>query len=193
MSQVSGMHRGIVVDSEDPQHSGRLKVALAATAVAGAGREELWAQVLGNWDDVDVPASFPIGSQLLVLVLGGGDEECFVLGHVLGAAGELRRSSAPTSIRIVDEEGRTSLEINAPVGHRVELSRSGDLPSTGSPWITLTSRLPLSLIAPTLAISADKVQLHAPVVQFAGSVQCTTLIADAVVAASYSPGAGNIS
>ncbi len=48
------------------------------------------------------------------------------------------------------------------------------------------------MTASTVDLSADMVNLSAGMVKASGVVQCDTLIASSVVAASYTPGAGNI-
>ena len=44
----------------------------------------------------------------------------------------------------------------------------------------------------TLELSAAMVEVNAGMARFSGVVQCSTLIANSVVASSYTPGAGNI-
>jgi phage baseplate assembly protein gpV len=46
--------------------------------------------------------------------------------------------------------------------------------------------------ASQVKISAGMVEVDAGMAKFSGVVQCDTLIANSVVAASYTPGAGNI-
>jgi hypothetical protein len=45
--------------------------------------------------------------------------------------------------------------------------------------------------ASQLTLSAGLVQVRAGMARFGGVVQCDTLVANSVVAASYTPGAGN--
>ena len=56
--------------------------------------------------------------------------------------------------------------------------------------VTVPSKL--SVTAATVELSASMVNLAAGMVKASGLVQCDTLIANSVVAASYTPGAGNI-
>jgi hypothetical protein len=46
--------------------------------------------------------------------------------------------------------------------------------------------------AAKVEIDAGGVDVNAAITKFAGVVQCDTLVANSVVAASYAPGAGNI-
>ena len=50
----------------------------------------------------------------------------------------------------------------------------------------------LRISAAKVEIDAGEVDVNAVVAKFAGVVQCDTLVANSVVAASYAPGAGNI-
>lgn len=43
-----------------------------------------------------------------------------------------------------------------------------------------------------VTIKASSVQLQSPMVKTSGVLQCSSLIADSVIAASYTPGAGNL-
>ncbi|MGV8073233.1 MAG: type VI secretion system Vgr family protein [Syntrophobacteraceae bacterium] len=63
----------------------------------------------------------------------------------------------------------------------------------GPSGLTVSSAGPISITAPSVTISAGSITLATPLVQVAGIVQCTTLIASAaVVSPTYSPGVGNI-
>ena len=46
--------------------------------------------------------------------------------------------------------------------------------------------------APTASFSGSRAHVDAAITNFTGVVQCTALIASAVVSSSYTPGAGNI-
>jgi hypothetical protein len=63
----------------------------------------------------------------------------------------------------------------------------------GGSGLTVSSAGPISITAPSVTVSAGSISLATPVVQVAGIVQCTTLVASVgVVSPSYSPGVGNI-
>ncbi|MHC1742005.1 MAG: type VI secretion system Vgr family protein [Syntrophobacteraceae bacterium] len=63
----------------------------------------------------------------------------------------------------------------------------------GPSGLTLSSAGPISVTAPSVTISSGSITLATPMVQVAGIVQCTTLMASiGVVSPSYSPGVGNI-
>lgn len=64
---------------------------------------------------------------------------------------------------------------------------------TGVLWETAQLADPTITSATSLKIRAPQVTVQAGSAEFTGVVKCGTLIADAVIASSYTPGAGNIS
>ena len=58
--------------------------------------------------------------------------------------------------------------------------------------IQIRASATVSLECSVLEISASMITVNAPTTQFSGTVQADTLIANAVVANSYTPGAGNL-
>jgi len=89
----------------------------------------------------------------------------FTLQQALMKIGQLEQQLAELTAMIKIKPGGT-IEINAPAGVSIKSSA-----------ITLT---------------AGKITLDAGMTQASGVVKCQTLMADAVVAASYTPGAGNV-
>jgi hypothetical protein len=51
---------------------------------------------------------------------------------------------------------------------------------------------PATINGPAVDVNAPVVNLHSAVVNADGIVRCSTIIADSVVASSYTPGAGNL-
>jgi len=65
--------------------------------------------------------------------------------------------------------------------------------TVGPSGLTVNSAGPISITAPSVTVSAGTITLASPMVQVAGIVQCTTLMASiGVVSPAYSPGVGNI-
>jgi hypothetical protein len=58
--------------------------------------------------------------------------------------------------------------------------------------ITIQASGKVEIDASQLKLNASMVDVTAGMAKFAGVVECDTLIANSVVAASYTPGAGNI-
>ncbi len=83
----------------------------------------------------------------------------------------------------------STVTINGSESHTVNSSRTTTIASSDS----LTAGGSVSITAASLTINAGSITLNAPVVQVAGVVQCTNLIASVgVVSPSYTPGAGNM-
>ena len=64
---------------------------------------------------------------------------------------------------------------------------------TGVVWETAQVAEQTITSTTSLRIRAPRVTVQTGSAEFAGVVKCSTLIADAVIASSYTPGAGNIS
>jgi hypothetical protein len=64
---------------------------------------------------------------------------------------------------------------------------------TGIVWETAMAADPAVTSAGSLRVRAPLVTVEAGSTQFAGVVKCQTLIAEAVISTSYTPGVGNIS
>jgi hypothetical protein len=58
--------------------------------------------------------------------------------------------------------------------------------------ITITAANKVTINAGTAEVDAGMVTVNAGMSTFSGVVQCDTLITNAVISASYTPGAGNI-
>ena len=63
---------------------------------------------------------------------------------------------------------------------------------TGVSWETSRAADPAITSATSLTLRAPLVHVEAALTEFMGVVTCQTVIADSVVAASYTPGAGNV-
>ena len=75
------------------------------------------------------------------------------------------------------------MEIADSQGNSIKLEPAG---------ITIRAASRVTINATELKVSAANLVVDAAVSKFNGVVQCDTLISDAVVSASYTPGAGNI-
>jgi hypothetical protein len=58
--------------------------------------------------------------------------------------------------------------------------------------LTVDAAGSVTILGPTLNVESATARFDAPMVTCSGVLQCTTLQATTVVAASYTPGAGNI-
>ena len=86
--------------------------------------------------------------------------------------------------QLVLSDGGDEVLIHHPAGSIVKLDASGG--------IELIASSKVQIAASQVEVSAGMIQLQAGMVDAGGVVKCDTLIADSVVASSYTPGAGNV-
>jgi hypothetical protein len=85
--------------------------------------------------------------------------------------------------RITLQQASASVLIEDANGNTIRLDSTG---------ITITSAAKIVLSTSQLEINASALTVNAAMAKFSGIVQTDTLIANSVVANSYTPGAGNI-
>jgi hypothetical protein len=167
VKQLFGKYRAQVDDNVDPQGRGRVEVSSRALGTGASA-----------WAEPCLPYSGP--------------------GH-----GFLMLPAVGSSVWIEFEEGDRARPIwtgclwdpNIPPAsaHTVSVAHSSGATVTFEPsGVSITSPSKLVLQAGTVELSAGMVQVAAGMVKVGGVVQCDTLITNSVVAASYTPGAGNI-
>ena len=81
------------------------------------------------------------------------------------------------------QDGPSSVEIQDSNGNSIKMEASG---------VTIRASAKLTVQAGTVEVNAGMVTVNAGMSKFSGVVQCDTMIANSVVASSYTPGAGNI-
>jgi uncharacterized protein involved in type VI secretion and phage assembly len=210
-----GVHVGLVVDVADPDGQGRVKVQLPwatgggdgtqawarlATLMAGAGR--------GSWFVPDV------GDEVLVAFEAGDPARPFVVGSLwngkdqppetMGPDNAIRtiRTRSGVTIRLSDARQGASLLVETPDGKRVHLDDargalvvedgSGSRITLDPSGIEVSSSAEVRVSASRVEVTAGMVTVDAGMTRFSGVVQADTVITNAVVSASYTPGAGNI-
>jgi uncharacterized protein involved in type VI secretion and phage assembly len=170
---------------------------------------ELWARLTGPLAGAGVGAWFepPVGAEVLVAFIGGDPAAPCILGglwsvanppppgtvqtgrpgrHVVrtAAGAELRLGTAPGDAPVaLSTDGGAEVVIEADGAVRIA-DRFGNRVRLDSGGVTIE--------AVSLSVAAGQVTVEAGMVKASGVVQCDTLIANAVVAASYTPGAGNV-
>jgi len=186
MSQRNAVYAGTVVQPRDPRGLGRLQVRLPAFD------EEVWARRAtlaagsrrGTWF---VPAE---GDEVLVAFEGGDARKPVVVGALWNAKQRPPENDPErTLIRtkhgatIVFDNGVGALEVTDSNGNAVKLAPDG---------VTVTAAAKVKVSAAVVEIDAGQVEVNAGMARFSGVVQCDTLIANSVVASSYTPGVGNV-
>jgi hypothetical protein len=109
-----------------------------------------------------------------------------------------------TGVRVVldDTDGQERIVVETPGGQRLTLEdgpgsvaiedSNGNAVTLESWGITVTAAAKVTVLASTVEISAASVTVNAGMTRFTGAIQADTVIADSIVASSYTPGAGNL-
>ena len=215
--RLFGAYPAEVVDVKDPDAQGRVRVKLPWSPDTGGGYE-VWARLAvlmagrdrGSWFVPDV------GDEVLVVFEAGDPRRPYVVGALWngrdappetmdgGGRNDVKSLVSRRGIRITldDHEGQETLTLETPQqritiddgGRSVEIKdATGHTITLDATSITLdASGTTLTLRPGQLSISAGMVTVDAGMSKFSGVVQCDTLITNAVVSASYTPGAGNV-
>ena len=217
-TRLYGAYPATVTDIGDPDSQGRVKVKLPWMPDNEGGGYDVWARLAtlmaggerGTWFVPDV------GDEVLVLFEGGDARRPYVVGALWnggdappeqmdGAGNNYKKSIVSRrDIRITldDTEGGETLTLKTPGGQTIELKdggitieikdASGNSIKLEPSGITVTASAQVKVQCSTMEVSAGMVTVNAGMSKFSGVVQCDTLISNAVVSASYTPGAGNI-
>jgi uncharacterized protein involved in type VI secretion and phage assembly len=209
MATLQGVYTATVLDNRDREDLARVFVRLPGVADAG-----IWARVATmmagrNRGTMFVP---DVGDEVLVAFEGGDMRHPYVIGALWNgkdkppmssadaATTRMIRSRSGVTFRIDDKT--TSLVIETPGGQRITLDESpgsvriedanGNSVTLATSGLTINASAKVTLNASNVEVSAGMITVNAGMSKFSGVVQCDTLIANSVAAASYTPGAGNI-
>lgn len=208
-----GVYPALVVDREDPDGMGRVQVRLPWAHDPEGGEYQAWARLAtlmagngrGTWF---IPE---IDDEVLVAFEAGDPARPFVVGALWNGRDlppekdvdkKVIRSRNGLQITLDDAKGAEKLVLETPEGNQVVLDdggdevqvqdRHGNLIRLHAGGVTITSAASVRLQASNVDVQAGMVTIDAGMARFSGVVQCSTLIANAVVSSSYTPGAGNI-
>jgi uncharacterized protein involved in type VI secretion and phage assembly len=213
-----GVYPALVTDVKDPVSQGRVKIRLPWLDKAAKGRYEEWARLArlmagygrGSWFVPDP------GNEVLIAFERGDVRAPYVIGSLwnntdlppesMDGAGanavRTLRTRSGLQIRLSDEEDQPEIAIDVPGGASLTLRRlgksvelrdaAGNEISLKPGEVSIQAGGVLRISVAKVEIDAGEVDVNAGVAKFSGLVQCDTLIANSVIAASYTPGAGNI-
>lgn len=213
-----GVQLAQVISLDDPERQNRVKLRLVSISGTPGQEGELWARVAtlfaGNdrgafWmPDVDdeVVVAFVQGDTRMPIVLGGLWNGSSRSPETLAPANDLKVVRSRNGNRIVldDTSGNEKVIVETPGGNRITLSdapgdavtiedRFGNSATMAGGGVTIRTPSVLKIEAGAkVEVTASLVQVNAAMSRFSGVVQCDTLISNAVISASYTPGAGNI-
>ena len=201
------LHLATVLDNDDPDSRGRIKLRLASTGA------ELWAVVLTNsaGDGYGVSLLPKVDERVVVAFVS--PELPIVLGSVWSGSSSHPDDARPvednytirtpqgTQVRFDDANG-PSIEIKTQSGHRIKvtedsggeivLEKGTEKIEMNSRGIKVSAASEVSIEAAQVKVSAGMVTVDAGMSRFSGVIQCDTVISNTVVSTTYTPGAGNI-
>ncbi len=214
-----GVYPALVTDIKDPDGQGRVKVSLPWSPDTGSGGYEAWARLAvlmaggsrGTWFVPDT------NDEVLVAFEGGDPRRPYVVGALWNGSDsppESMDGSGRNNIKAIhsrngvkitldDQDGQEKLIIETPGGQKITLKdgpgvveimdSSGNSAKFESSGITFTASAQFTINASTVTISAGTITANAGTATFSGLVVAQgALQTPSVIAASYTPGAGNI-
>jgi len=211
-----GVYPALVVDNQDPDGQGRVRIRLPWSPDNGDSAYEAWARLAtmmagnnrGSWFVPDVD------DEVLVAFEGGDTRRPYVVGMLWNGSdsppermdddNNLKTILSRAGIRLTmdDTDGAVKLTLSTPGGHSMVFDdgdrsvttsdSSGNTIKMDSGGITITAVVKVKIDAAQIEANAGMVTVNSGLSKFSGVVQCDTLISNAVVSASYTPGAGNL-
>lgn len=215
--RLFGVYPALVTDIKDPDQQGRVKVRLPWSPDDGAGYD-VWARLAAFMAGNNRGAWFipDVNDEVLVAFEGGDPRRPFVIGamwngqdappETMDGAGrnfkKTLRSRNGVRVTLDDTDGQEQLSLETPGGQTVILKdgpgtievrdSNGNSVKLEPSGITVTAAAKVTINAATVEVSAGMVTVNAGMSKFSGVVQADTVITNAVVSASYTPGAGNV-
>ena len=213
-----GVYAALVSDIKDPDGQGRVKITLPWSPDAGGARYEAWARLAtlmagnnrGSWFVPDV------NDEVLVAFEGGDTRRPYVIGSLWNGSDappqsmdgsgnnnlKVLRSRNGVKLTLDDNSGQEQFIVETPGGQTVTLKdgpgsveikdSNGNSIKLESAGITVTASAKVTINASQVAVSAGMVTVDAGMSRFSGVVQADTVTTNSIIAASYTPGAGNI-
>jgi uncharacterized protein involved in type VI secretion and phage assembly len=206
-----------VVSLDDPESLNRVQVRLIAFDDCTNQDAPLWARVVCPFAGADRGAFLmpDVDDEVLVVFQNGDPSYPLVLGGLWNGAsaspenlsgGQNRykviRSKNGVKLTLDDQQGQEAFIVETPGGQKVTLKdgpgtvtaedSNGNSVKFESSGITITASAKVTVSAPKVDVSAGVVNVDAALAKFSGIVKCETLITNAVISSSYTPGAGNI-
>lgn len=217
--RLYGVYPAIVRDVQDPDSQGRVKVELPFVASDDAAPAQAWARLAtmmagaerGSWFipevEDEVLVAFTAGDPSRPIVLGalwnGSDAPPETMDSDNNRRSITSRSghrllfddSAGAEKLLIETQGGHKLTLDDASGGTVTLEHSSGAKITidvsGKVEITANSKVVINAAA-QLSVTAGMVTVDAGMSKFSGVVKCDTLITNAVISSSYTPGAGNV-
>jgi uncharacterized protein involved in type VI secretion and phage assembly len=213
------MHAGYlatVVSLDDPDRRNRVQVRLIAFDAVDMQDAPMWARVVAPFAGSGRGVFFlpDVDDEVLVVFMNGDAHHPLILGGLWngnaqspadiesGGTNRYKRIKSKNGIVITmdDQQGQETLKLETPGGQKITLQdgpgtitvedSNGNSIKLEAAGITVTASVKVN--ASQVEVTAGMVKVDAAMSKFSGIVKCDTLISNAVVSTSYTPGAGNI-
>ncbi|GAB4525718.1 MAG: phage baseplate assembly protein V [Anaerolineae bacterium] len=211
-----GAYPALVVDVQDPDSQGRVKIRLPWSPDTGQSGYEVWARLAtmmagnnrGTWFIPDVD------DEVLVMFEGGNPRRPYVIGALWNGSdappesmsqdNNIKAIHSRQDIRITldDTSGAVRLQLDTPGGHSITLSdgqttitiqdSTGNTIKMEPSGISITTSGKVTVNASTVEVTAGMVKVDAAMSKFSGMVTCDVLQSNTVISTAYTPGVGNI-
>lgn len=207
-----------VVSLDDPEGKNRVQVRLYAFDAVAGQDAPLWARVAAPFAGDDRGTFFlpDVDDEVLVMFVQGDPRYPIILGGLWngaapapadiepGGSNRYKRIKSKNGIVVTldDQSGQETLTLETPGGQKLTLKdgpgkavvedSNGNSITLESSGITIQAAAKVTVNAAQVQVTAGMVKVDAAMADFSGVVKCATLIANAVVGTSYTPGAGNV-
>lgn len=189
MANALRLYRAVVVSTRDPEGLGRVQLSIPRTVRKSAVQVEGWVNVAACPPGIPTQARplYDIGDNVLYaaerLPFVGAVVVCRETNGSANASTQAFTLFLGQGNEATIEATNGALRLSTTAGQQVTLHSNGTVEVLGNE---------ISLRASILSVSAAMVTIDSGMTRISGTVQCDTLIANSVVSASYTPGAGNI-
>jgi uncharacterized protein involved in type VI secretion and phage assembly len=211
-----GLYPAVVTDNQDPDNQGRVRIRLPWSPDNDGAAYENWARLAtmmagnnrGSWFIPDVDDEVLVGFE------AGDPRRPYVIGMLWNGSdappeqmdgdNNLKTILSRAGIRLTmdDTQGSVKLTLSTPGGHSLVFDDaalsitatdiSGNTIKMNAGGISISAASKISMDAALIQATAGMVTVDAALSKFSGIVQCDTLISNAVISATYTPGIGNL-
>ncbi|MEF8704522.1 MAG: phage baseplate assembly protein V [Candidatus Accumulibacter sp. UW26] len=211
-----GCYPATVSDIVDPDGAGRIRITLPWSPDGDGGRYEAWARLATLFAGKDRGSWFipENGDEVLVVFEGGDVRRPFVVGALWNGQDQPPTSADRRNVKKIiksrngivitleDQDGQEKLRLETPGGCSITLQdgpgvidvedSNGNSVKLEAAGVTVTASARVTINASQVEVSAGMVSVSAGMSRFSGVVQADTVITNTIIAATYTPGAGNI-
>jgi uncharacterized protein involved in type VI secretion and phage assembly len=206
-----GVYPAIVTDIVDPDARGRVQVKLPWLGEQGAEDARLWATLCTPYADDDqgffvlpevqtqVVVAFEAGDLRRPYVIGSCWNGVEAMPEAAAASNDKRllKTRSGSLLEFDDKQGAEKVTLSMDAGHKLVIDGAGGgkvtlTHSNGASIVIDVSGAVVVTANSKVDLTASTLNVHAPVANFDGIINCTTIICSSgVVSPSYTPGAGN--